>query len=206
MLKLNLLIAFTFIFLASPLQNGLAQEDNETEALMKQMERDRQALMQATEDAQAQLTDPTTYSSKPGSPPAFDIDGMLAPYRSATPEETKQHLRQKLKGKPIVDNPKMVNFLDSLIRDERALKDASEILSNKKKLGAFVAFNILLFIIGMMFKKLHKAKNQDAGFFMKSIRYLWRLTFMTGIRFGILIYFFGANLSRTWSIFNQHFL
>ena len=172
------------------------------------MQRDREALLETTENIHKQLANPSAQQSekaKAAVADMFNIDEMLAPYRERPAAETKEHLRAKLKGKPVIDHPVMVNFLDDLIRDEKALKDVSGIISDKKKLGAFVVINLLVFLIGMMFKKLHKAKNEKASFAMKTFRFLWRFSIMTSIRIGVLIYFFGSNLSRTWNIFTNHF-
>ena len=206
--KLSLHLLFSLLLLVSAPKGALADSKTDTEALMEQMQRDREALLEATEKAHQQLTNPSAAQSaktEAAVKDMFNIDEMLAPYRERPSSETKEHLRAKLKGKPVVDNPTMINFLDALIRDERALKDVSGIISDKKKLGAFVVINILVFLIGMMFKKLHKAKNERASFGMRTFRFFWRFSIMTSIRIGVLIYFFGANLSRTWSIFTTHF-
>lgn len=174
------------------------------------MERDRIELEQATLDAQEKLlnvADPTAAGKGASSKNiTFNIDEMLAPYRNESPEVTKVHLEKKLQGKPIVSDPKFINFLDDLIRDDQALQKAANIINDKKKLGAFFVFNILLFFIGFIFKKLHRAKNLESGFMMRSFRFFWRFSFMLAIRLGVLIYFFGANLSPTWNIVKKNFL
>ena len=172
------------------------------------MERDRLALEEATQDAQEKLlnlADPTKTDSITNNKVMFNIDESLAPYRSESPEKTKEHLRTKLAGKPVVSSPQFINFLDDLIRDEVALQKVANIINDKKKLGAFFLFNILLFFIGFMFKKLHRAKNLESGALMRMVRFFWRLSFMSAIRVGVIIYFFGANLSPTWDIVKRNF-
>lgn len=182
-------------------------QQNDTESLMEQMRQEREAQLRAVEEAQALEDSPAEYAEQSsGGAPMFNVDEMLGPYRQLPPAQTKEHLREKLKGKPIVDNPKMVNFLDALIRDDRALKDVAKIIENKKKLMAFVIFNLLLFVIGYMFKKLHAAKDQKSGFGARMFRRIWRFTFMSGLRIGVFIYFFGANVSRTWDIAKHHLI
>lgn len=176
------------------------QDDADVEAIMEQMQREREAQLRGVEEAQAYQE--SSHSSKP----RFNVDEMLAPYRQLSPAQTKEHLRAKLKGKLIVDHPKMVNFLDALIRDEKALNDVAQIAEDKKKLIAFVIFNLFVFVIGFMLKKLHAAKDQSSGLGVRLFRRLWRFTFMTGIRIGIFVYFFGANLSRTWNIARHHLI
>ncbi|PIP90669.1 MAG: hypothetical protein COW01_14905 [Bdellovibrionales bacterium CG12_big_fil_rev_8_21_14_0_65_38_15] len=204
MFKLSLKF-FLFLFIFASTQLVLADE---TEALMKQMERDRIELEKATQDAQEKLlnlADPTSSDSTTQKTIVFNIDEILAPYRSESPETTKEHLRKKLDGKPIVSTPKFIDFLDDLMRDEQALQKAANIINDKKKLAAFFVFNLLLFFIGFIFKKLHRAKNLESGAMMRMVRFFWRLSFMSAIRVGVIIYFFGANLSPTWDIVKKNF-
>lgn len=175
---------------------------------MEQMERDRQDIEAATQEAQQKLlrlADPTYSDSNPDDP-IFNINEMLAPYRSQPPQTTKEHLRKKLDGKPLVSSPQFIVFLDELIRDDQALQKAANIINDKKKLAAFFVFNILLFFIGFIFKKLHRAKNLESGSFMRGVRFFWRFSFMFAIRIGVIIYFFGTNLSPTWNIVRRNFL
>lgn len=182
---------------------------DDTEELMKQMERDRVELEQATQEAQEKLlklADPTSADSTSDKKLTFNIDEMLAPYRNESSETTKEHLRKKLEGKPVVNSPKFIDFLDDLIRDDQALQKVANIINDKKKLSAFFVFNILLFLIGHIFKKLHRAKNLKSGAMMRIVRFFWRFSFMSAIRLGVIIYFYGENLSPTWNLVQKNFL
>ncbi len=196
--------------LSSVVSTTLAQPKSNkeaTESLMEQMERERLELQQATQDAQDQLmrvADPTA-SNSDSLVPFFKIDEMLAPYRSQSPEITKEHLRTKLKGKPIVSSPKFIDFLDDLIRDDQALQKVGDIINNKKKLFAFFIFNVLLFFIGFIFKKLHREKNLVSGPGMRGVRLIWRLSCMFAIRLVVIMYFFGANLAPTFNLVKKNF-
>lgn len=173
------------------------------------MERDRVELEQATQEAQEKLmnlADPTSADATSDQKLTFNIDEMLAPYRMESSQTTKEHLRKKLQGKPVVSDPKFIDFLDDLIRDDKALQKMANIVNDKKKLVAFFVFNILLFFIGYVFKKLHRAKNLESGAMMRIVRFFWRLSFMSAIRIGVVIYFFGENLSPTWNLVQKNFL
>lgn len=143
---------------------------------------------------------------KNGKAPAIDIEAMLVPYRQLSPEQTKNELAEKLKGKPVVDNPKLINFLDALFRDKKALPDIVQILNEREKLAYFLGINIVILIMAIMLKRRHYRNNPDGSILGNMTRGLRRFVLITGLRLSTLYFFFGANFARSWELVQSHFL
>ncbi len=138
-------------------------------------------------------------------PSSFSIDELMQEYRKLSPRETKEHLRQKLKGKPLIDNPKVVDYVDAIMRDPQVMKDLWKIAQNRTKIIIFVACNILLFILGFWFKKRRARTKNNFGLIRSFILWSVRFAFAIAIRITLVVLFFGHELYRLARITQQHF-
>lgn len=131
----------------------------------------------------------------------------LAPIRQMSEGEFKQLVTKALDGKPIVssidaDHPVM-DVLSDLARDPQALPNLGLITHDKSKLIKFIIANVILFVLALVWKS--RQKKSFSGFFSRFRGFMIRNLTMTGLRLGVLVFFYGALLSAGFNIIRSHF-
>jgi len=99
--------------------------------------------------------------------------------------------------------PKMVDFVTHLIRDNQAMLGLLDMFKDKRKLLFFLAANISTILLGWI---LRRRVSKDAGFSEKLSKWIFRKGIVIGLRFGILMLFFKAEIYPTWLIVKKVFL
>ena len=98
--------------------------------------------------------------------------------------------------------PKGIDFVTTLVRDNKALLSALNMFKDKAKLFQFFIINVVLFILGFFILR----KSKDASFSERISKWCIKKALLTSIRIGVLVYFFGDELGPTWNIFQGTFL
>jgi hypothetical protein len=187
--QLNLL--FSLLLCLGLILPGHAQDE---EMLERELEQARQQAEQLLQNAQ--------------DPKKFNIDQIFEAYRNLDPKETKAHLEEQLRGKPFVNDPRIVNFLDEVLRHPHIMKDLLRIVENRSKLGLFVACNIFLFILFWWLKKRRhrRTKKPHNGIITRLILWSAGLVFRIGVRVALMAAFYYAELKNFAAVFSKHFL
>lgn len=182
----------------------LAQDDDE--ALMNELEAQQKIYEQMLERTK-NLANTKNAENKTDTVQDVvkSLDHMQAMYRQASVKESKAHLQEKVKGKPFIDDPRFINFADAYLRDPRALKDIVSILNDHKKLSIFAGINIALFIIIMVYKRIRAKKIDQSFFLFRFFKWVFSFIFFTGIRFGLVVLFYGNNFSRSIELVKIHY-
>ncbi|MCP4914725.1 MAG: hypothetical protein GY909_16530 [Oligoflexia bacterium] len=106
---------------------------------------------------------------------------------------------------PIVKKyPKVMTFFVKLLRDKIALPTLFQILDDRKKLIIFACVNLCTIILGFIIKRKQSVSNN--GVFHGITQWFTRFTFLTALRIGIFIGFYGALARPSWNIFKRVFL
>lgn len=99
--------------------------------------------------------------------------------------------------------PKTVDFITHLLRDNTALLSLVEMFKDKKKLLYFFLANVFTIILGFILSRL---SSKDGSMGSRLFKWLCRKTFIYGLRLIILVFFFGTQLTPTFTIFKEVFL
>lgn len=122
-------------------------------------------------------------------------------------EESREQVQENISKSPAKGMvnifPKSVDFITHLLRDNRALLGLIDMLKDKKKLTYFVLANIFTVILGFILARMSSKKG---SFFKRLFGWIFRKTFIFGLRVFILIFFFGTELAPTFTIFKNVFL
>lgn len=171
----------------------MAQEDD----LDEQLQEDMQTIQKQMQDLAAQG----------GTVSEDSIKQLSDFYRGLSPRETKDQLREKFKDVPLLNNPKVIDFCDDLLRDQFLMQNLYKILANKTKLLWFVLCNILVFVIGFWLKKRRAAQKEKTNFGLLSrfILWCWRFLIGVGVRIGIIIAFYGQEFTPLFRLLQKHF-
>ena len=106
---------------------------------------------------------------------------------------------------PIVKKyPKVMVFFVKLLRDKIALPTLFQILDDKKKLIIFAVVNLCTIVLGFVIRRKQSASNN--GVFHGITQWFTRFTFLTALRIGIFIGFYGALARPSWNVFKGVFL
>lgn len=132
----------------------------------------------------------------------------LAKFQTLSEQELLKLLKENTsqsKWGPYLDQfPRLSLFSVRLIKDKDAIPSAVKIIENKDKLIWFGGFMISTFLIGFLLERIMRKENRSI---VGSIGlYLLRVLILTGVRFAILIYFYGDELRPAGRVFKQTFL
>lgn len=116
----------------------------------------------------------------------------------------KENTSQSKWGPYLDQFPRLSLFSVRLIKDKEAIPSAVKIIENKDKLIWFGGVMISTFLIGILLERIMRKENRSI---MASIGlYLLRVLILTGIRFAVIIYFYGDELQPAGRVFKQTFL
>ncbi len=132
-----------------------------------------------------------------------ELTASLAPYRSLTREESLKILQIKLKDKPFLTHPKIIKFIDELIRRPEALEKAVSIVKGRQEIVSYIIFLVITFFLGMFYRKVHA--NKKSSGIQKIMDFLSRFVVMNTLRIGIFVFFFKKYLDDTFFVFIQVF-
>ena len=136
-----------------------------------------------------------------------ELTASLAPYRALTREEARQNLQTKLQALPVatdfLTHPKIIEFIDELIRRPNALEKALSIVQGKHDLISYLIFLVITYFLGLFYKKVHMAK-ESVGI-QKVLDFFSRIVLMNSLRIGIFVFFFKQYLDETFWVFVQVF-
>ncbi|WP_372652719.1 hypothetical protein [Halobacteriovorax sp.] len=121
----------------------------------------------------------------------------------ASREQVEQNIGQSPAKGVAKTFPKTVDFMTHLLRDNRALLGLLDMFKDKKKLTYFLLANIFTFILGFILARMSSKKG---SIFKRLFGWIFRKTFIFGLRIFILIFFFGSELAPTFNIFQNVFL
>ncbi|MDC1175203.1 hypothetical protein OAT67_07395 [Bacteriovoracaceae bacterium] len=131
----------------------------------------------------------------------------LSTFQSQSEAELLAQFKQSTKATiagPIVEKfPKLLIFLVKLLRDKIALPSLFQLLDDRKKLMIFAGCNIFTIILGFMIKRAQK--KSSTGVFDGIAQWSVRFTFLTGLRIGIFIFFYGTIAKPSWIVFKNVF-
>lgn len=135
------------------------------------------------------------------------IELALAPMQKLSEKQIVLQLNENVAGthaqKIFEAIPKLTLFCVRLIKDPKAISDASRILENRDKLIKFTAVMILTIIVGFVLKRFFE--NKDRPFHMDIVYFFIRLLLMMGLRLFIIYLFFANELDRSFTIFFNTF-
>jgi len=135
------------------------------------------------------------------------VKSLNSVYGQMSFDESKRQVEQNISQSPakglIKVFPKTVDFMTHLLRDDKALLGLIDMLKDKKKLTFFLAANIFTIFLGFLLRRM---ASKGGGVFQRLFRWVFRKTFIFGLRIYILIFFFGTELAPTFSIFKNVFL
>ena len=136
-----------------------------------------------------------------------ELTASLAPYRALMREESRQILQTKLQALPVatdfLTHPKIIEFIDELIRRPNALEKAFAIVQGKNDIVSYLIFLVITYFLGLFYKRVHAAK-KSVGI-KKVMDFLSRIFIMNALRLGIFAFFFKQYLDDTFFVFLQVF-
>ncbi len=132
------------------------------------------------------------------------VGASLQSFQSMSDEQLRAHLLTRTAGNPVGvafgQYPKLLDFLVKLLRDPVALPQFFSILNHKTKLMIFFAINLVLFFVGFLLKKAHKAKGVGLGTHFKR----WFVFF--SLRLIVFLVFFHTEVGPFFFIARDTFL
>ena len=129
--------------------------------------------------------------------------GRLEPYRELSQESSRKILTNYFQKKAWPSHPKMIEFIDELIRRPGALEKATAILRGRKDIVIYIGFLIITFFLGVFYKKIDEKKRSKG--MTKVMEYCSRFFVMNTLRLAIFVFFFRKYLDDTFLVFMQVF-
>jgi hypothetical protein len=138
------------------------------------------------------------------------MKSMIQQFNPISPQQLKVSLLATTEGKALGEflknNPKFLDFLVGALKHPNALPNFAKILDQRQKLTYFVGANIFVFFFGMWYKRVQRNRNQDREITNSVNQFIFRLIFLTGIRFGIFVAFFHNEAGDIFGVFKKSFL
>lgn len=144
----------------------------------------------------------------PGQSLSENIRIPLATLQKLSEEELLKLLKENTKESqfgPYLDKfPKLTLFSIKLIKDKEAIPSAVKIAEDKDKLIWFGGVMISTFLLGFLLERMMRKEGRSV---LGSIGlYFLRVLILTGVRFAIIGYFYGKELTPAMKVFNETFL
>lgn len=138
------------------------------------------------------------------------IDAILASYRNSTEEDVEKVLKERISVLPfakyIAEDSKLYLFLTRILRDEKAVPSMVALLKDRNRLLIFLGLNILIFIVGYMWKKRHQNTKDDVGIVGRMQRTFTRIIILQFARLILFIVYFNNEIKPFWEITKRTFL
>jgi len=124
------------------------------------------------------------------------VSMSLQSFRGMSDTQLKSHLNERIGGSPIgplyKKAPKLQNFLVRALKDEKALPSFFSIIEQKKKFYTYLGVTLFTMIISWLWKR--KMKQVERPFFESFMAFLFRFSFVWGVRIGAMFYLFSKEL------------
>ncbi len=136
------------------------------------------------------------------------VDLALAPIRLKPEGELASMIHDQLKPTSaypyLKDHTKHLVLFARIIQDKNALPSATKIIENKSKLKTFAALLLLTIIIGIIISRV--IRTSDKSFLKIFLFFLLRVFLMLGLRLGLVIYFFGEELTPMYDVVKNYII
>ncbi|PIP96663.1 MAG: hypothetical protein COW00_14960 [Bdellovibrio sp. CG12_big_fil_rev_8_21_14_0_65_39_13] len=120
------------------------------------------------------------------------VSMSLESFRSMSDTQLKAHLDERIGSSALggIYNkaPKLQNFLLRALKDREALPSFFSIIEQKKKLTIYLGITLFTMVVSWLWKR--KLKQTERPFFESFIAFLFRFSFVWGIRLGAMTYLF----------------
>lgn len=137
-----------------------------------------------------------------------DIKVPLARLQKLSEEELVKMLKENTRDSkfaPYMDQfPRFTLLTVRLIKDKEAIPSAVKIIEDRDKLVWFGGIMISTFLLGFLLERLMRKEGRSI---LGSIGlYMFRVLILTGVRLGIIIYFYKDELSPAAKVFSETFM
>lgn len=126
----------------------------------------------------------------------------LAPLQAMPESELRQLLLDNTKGSSaeeyVARFPKLLNFTVALIRDPVALPKMALIIEDQKRLIRYASLMLFTILFSIILKRF--LKKEGRGIIAAVGLWFMRFLIINSLRLGILIYFFGSELTPMFNI------
>ena len=174
----------------------------------------KKKLLEALEQAQKKSSLPPTPQSQGAAATATSVQDItkltkeqlsasFAPYRSLPKEDSRKMLTTRLKNKPFVNHPKIIEFIDELIRRPGALENAVGLVKAKKEMVIYAIFFVITVILGFVYKRIHEKKKAKG--LQRVVNYFSRFIIINALRLGMFVLLFNHYLGETFRVFFRVF-